>query len=142
MTGKSYQKESISETPTAPSDSKVHALVLGSTLLRLRERKGLRQAQLAATTSMVAATLSRIETGRLRADAHVLHKLLCALGVDQTAFMRLVEEAMARSGRAAAQTITLGRTPWWQMVERKAGRAGLAALVVYAVSVTLAESGA
>ena len=68
--------------------------VLGDVLTRVRERAGVKQADLAARLGMPASYLSKIESGTRRLDVVELIQIAEAIGVNAEEIVRQVTEAL------------------------------------------------
>lgn len=124
-------------TSDAPSfrQSQVYALVLGQTVLRLRERHRLTQGDLAARVGLTQSTLSRIERGQAQPDPYMLRQLAAAFGMTVGEFDEHVQDAYQRTEQAA-QSAVRGQQDekWWEVALSIAGVVGLAGLVAFAVA--------
>lgn len=120
---------------TSFRQSQVYALVLGQTVLRLRERHGLTQGELAARVGLTQSTLSRIERGQAQPDPFVLRQLAAAFGMTLGSFDEHVQDAYQRTEQAA-QSAVRGQQgeKWWEVALGIAGVVGLAGLVAFAVA--------
>lgn len=70
--------------------------VLGDVLARVRERAGVKQADLAARLGVPASYLSKIESGTRRLDVVELVRIAEALDVEAAEIVRQVTEALRR----------------------------------------------
>lgn len=70
-------------------------IVLGRVLVRARERRGLKQGDVATRLGMPASYLSKIENGTRRLDAIELIHLAAALGIDPAKLIRELEQELA-----------------------------------------------
>src|ERR1043165_2286808 len=68
--------------------------ILGEVLARVRERAGVKQADLAARLGMPASYLSKIESGTRRLDVIELVQIAEALGTDPAEIVRQVTDAL------------------------------------------------
>lgn len=75
-------------------------LSLGRVLVRVRERKGLKQAEVAGRLGLPASYMSKVENGTRRLDAIELLQVADAMGVDPAEIIREVQQEL-RSDRAA-----------------------------------------
>jgi transcriptional regulator with XRE-family HTH domain len=78
--------------------------IVGRNLRRLREKRGVTQAALAARVEVSAQDLSAFETGALRIPAPVIYALATSLGVAISAFFEGFE---ADETGSPADTLTL-----------------------------------
>lgn len=119
--------------------------LFGAAVALLRERRHLSQESLGEAALLTQFAVSRIERGR-PCDLEVRGRLLAALGAaPESALLNqlesVLEDARARAERAARATIAaLPADAWWEAASERAGRAGAAGLVVYAVSTAFAEA--
>ncbi|HYS54132.1 MAG TPA: helix-turn-helix transcriptional regulator [Thermoanaerobaculia bacterium] len=70
--------------------------ILGEVLVRVRERAGLKQLELAARLGVPASYLSKIENGTRRLDVIELIQIARAMRVDPADIVREIEKAMKR----------------------------------------------
>ena len=70
--------------------------ILGEVLARVRERAGVKQADLAARLGMPASYLSKIESGTRRLDVIELVQIAEAMDVDPAEIVRQVAEVLRR----------------------------------------------
>lgn len=108
--------------------------------MRLRERQGLSQGQLADLVGLTQTTLSRIERGQARPDPFVLKRLAETFGMTNAEFSSSVETAFQRTQEAAQSTVrTESEQSWWQVALGVAGIAGLIGLATFAVAAVVSE---
>jgi transcriptional regulator with XRE-family HTH domain len=69
-------------------------LTLGRVLVRIRERKGLKQSEVAGRLGLPASYLSKIENGTRRLDAIELIRIGDAMGVDPADIMRELQNEL------------------------------------------------
>ena len=120
-------------------DPQLHALTLGTVLVLLRERRKLRQAELAERAGVPPSTLSRIESGQGHVGTHTLGQLAAPLGVEPSSVLALVEDVLHRAEKAARQTLRIPAAGWWRTAHDRIGPKGAGALVTFAVAAVLAE---
>ena len=123
-------------------EPQLHALVLGATLVHLRERRGLKQNELAEQVGLSKNKMSRIEMGRSLVDTNLLQRLCAALGIERSRLLELVDEGMTRTREAARQTLRASSKDWWDVVQSRVGALGTAALVTFSVSDVLVQQSA
>jgi len=125
--------------PFAPvvAEAQLHALVTGTVLRLLRERRGYTQQGLARRAGLTPRELSQLETGRGRADLVRLAHLSRALGLRDEDLRGLVQDAWARAGRACDAGIQETLGPWHQVIERVAGEEGTRSLIRFAAAAAL-----
>jgi len=70
--------------------------LLGEVLTRVRERKGLKQAEVAERLGMPPSYLSKIESGTRRLDVIELIQIADAMEVDAADVLREVQKALRR----------------------------------------------
>lgn len=70
--------------------------ILGKVLVRVRERAGLKQSDVAARLGVPASYLSKIENGTRRLDVIELIQIAEAMGVDAADIVREVEKKLGR----------------------------------------------
>ena len=68
--------------------------ILGEVLVRVRERAGLKQSDLAARLGLPASYLSKIENGTRRLDVIELIQIARAMKVDPADVVREIEKAL------------------------------------------------
>jgi len=68
--------------------------ILGEVLVRVRERAGLKQSDLAARLGLPASYLSKIENGTRRLDVIELIQIARAMKVDPAGIVREIEKAL------------------------------------------------
>ncbi len=122
-------------------DQRAYALVMGQVIAQLRRRRGLSQAELAASVGVAQATISRIEHGQLLADVHLTGRLAQALGVTRDALLAKVDTSITATRKAAqgAQGQPTTQKFAWSDVFKVAGLAGLAGLVAFGVAAVLSQ---
>ena len=119
-------------------ESQVYDLVLGQVVMRLRERHGFTQGQLAEQVGLTQTTLSRIERGQARPDPFVLRRIAETFGMTGAAFSQSVDSAFQRTQQAAQSTVhTEADQSWWVVALGVAGFAGLLGLSAFAVAVKI-----
>lgn len=122
------------------SESQVYGFVLGELLLRLRERHGLTQTELAARGGLTQSTLSRIERGLSRPAPFALRQLAAAFGLTAGSFHEFVQDAYQRTEHAARAAVRMKQGEnWWNVALSVAGVEGLTGLIAFAVAATASE---
>ena len=69
-------------------------LALGRVLVRVRERKGLKQAEVAGRLGLPASYMSKVENGTRRLDAIELIQVAEAIGVDPADIIRELQQEL------------------------------------------------
>ena len=124
-------------------EKEVFGMVLGKVVARLREQRGLSQASLAALVGISQPVMSRIEAGKAQPDAYLFQRLAHALGTTVPALSAHIEEAMARTKRAAeAATQRPAETSAqaWSQAVAVAGIFGFLGLIGFAVAAALTSA--
>jgi transcriptional regulator with XRE-family HTH domain len=75
-------------------------LILGEVMVRVRERAGLKQADVAARLGLPASSLSKIENGTRRLDVIELIHIAEALDADPADIVRELERKLRSSSRS------------------------------------------
>jgi transcriptional regulator with XRE-family HTH domain len=78
-------------------------VLLGELLVRARERRGLRQSEVAARLGLPASYLSKIENGSRRLDVIELVRIAEAMDADPGEIVREVQAAMSSRSRKAGE---------------------------------------
>lgn len=125
--------------PFAPvaAEAQFHALVTGTVLRLLRERRGYTQRGLAQRAGLTQQDVSRLESGQGRADVVRLAHLSRALGLREEDLRGFVQDAWARAGRACDAGIQETIGPWHRIVERVTGEEGTRSLIRFAAAAAL-----
>src|SRR5262249_46839101 len=120
------------------NDSEIYALILGQTVFFLREKHSFSQQELAARVGLSQSSLSRIERGKVQADAFLLRKFAAAFEIEVSFFLELIESSYRRAEQAAkSASKAMFEEKWWQMALRIAGLKGVAGLVAFSVGAVL-----
>jgi transcriptional regulator with XRE-family HTH domain len=117
-----------------PLDPEVVAL--GKVIARLREDRGLSQADLASRVGISQPTLSRFERGAGKPDALTMRKLAAELGVSVDAVNARIDEVLERAKKLSANVTTRASAQdgWWDTAVGVLGAIGVVALIVVAVA--------
>jgi transcriptional regulator with XRE-family HTH domain len=124
----------------APLDPEIVAL--GKVIARLREDRGLSQADLAARVGISQPTLSRFERGAGKPDALTMKKLAAELGVSVDAVNNRIDEVLAQAKKLSANVTqrSTGQDGWWDTAVALLGAIGVVALIVVAVAAVFGGS--
>lgn len=124
------------DTPLDPE-----VVALGKVIARLREDRGLSQADLASKVGISQPTLSRFERGAGKPDALTMKKLAAELGVSVDAVNRRIDEVLDRAKRLSVN-VTRGAAQdgWWETAVGVLGAIGVVALIVVAVAAVFGGS--
>lgn len=124
------------DTPLDPE-----VVALGKVIARLREDRGLSQAELASKVGISQPTLSRFERGAGKPDALTMKKLAAELGVSVDAVNGRIDEVLDRAKKLSAN-VTRGAAQdgWWETAVGILGAIGVVALIVVAVAAVFGGS--
>lgn len=124
----------------APLDPEVVAL--GKVISRLREDRGLSQADLAARVGISQPTLSRFERGAGKPDALTMKKLAAELCVSVDVVYGRIDQVLERAKKLSANATS--RAPaqdgWWETAVGMLGVIAAVALIVVAVGAVFGGS--
>lgn len=121
-------------------DPRVYQLVLGKVIAALRSKRGLSQDAFAVKVGISQPTLSRIERGKSMPDALEQRRIADVLGLSLDQLNAYVDDAYARTRRAAEGAAGKGQggSPLGTVL-KVAGFVGLAGLVAFAVAAIINE---
>ena len=127
-----------------PGDAALHpeVVALGKVIARLREDRGISQADLAARVGISQPTLSRFERGAGKPDALTMKKLATELGISVDAVHGRIDEVLVRAKRLSANATSRGATQdgWWESAVGVLGVIAAVALIVVAVGAVFGGS--
>ena len=121
--------ESVSSTPVV-----LYEAVLGQVLKRLREHRGLNQAQMARELEITQSYWSKIEQGAVDVPTSLLRASCSALGVTQSQLLSQVDEVCRQAEERGVKILDRGETKktsdWLPLL----GMAAVARLIGLALS--------